>query len=63
MVEHSPYQIGSFRPETYLARAGECARLADLTDDDVLKRALRLLQAMFLQTAAERCREYRPRLN
>jgi hypothetical protein len=39
------------RPEDYLARAEECVRLANLTNDQFIKRELLTLRQTFLRTA------------
>jgi hypothetical protein len=43
--------IVPFSSEGYLARAEECARLANLTTDDLIQKELLLLRQTFLQTA------------
>ena len=57
MARIDPITAARFQPDAFLTRADECARLADLTRDYVLKQALLSLSETFLQTAAQLCEQ------
>jgi len=49
----------SYSAKDYSARAEECARLANLTDDELIRRELLQLRQAYLQTS-ERLKKMQP---
>lgn len=57
MEKIDPIIAAHCEPDAFLLRADECARLADLTGDHILRQALLNLREAFLETAAQLCEQ------